>query len=352
VLHERNIIGWDLGGAHLKVAWLDGAGSLQRVEQKATPLWQGLDPLKAALDELAESMPLQDADHYLTMTGELVDLFPDRKQGVVELANFMAAQLPPGRLRVFAGSIGFVRAVDAVRVHNNIASANWYATAAWVARQERHALLLDIGSTTADILLMKRNWLEHRGYNDRQRMTTDELVYSGVVRTPVMAVVQRVPFKGEWQGLAAEQFATMADVYRILGWLPEDADLHPSADGQAKDLHSSMRRLARMLGTDLDDGDEQAWRALARYIADAHLEGYAQAVHRQVSRGIPDDAPLIGAGVGRFLAERLAERFGRSYLDIDSLIGWDGQEGLSPSVCAPAVAVAQLGIREVLACAS
>ena len=31
-----------------------------------------------------------------------------------------------------------------------------------------------------------------------------------------------------------EYFASMADVHRILGELPEDADRHPAADGREK----------------------------------------------------------------------------------------------------------------------
>lgn len=352
MLPENHIIGWDLGGAHLKAAWLDGHGYLQKVVQVAMPLWQGLDKLDAALEELQDAIPMTNADHYLTMTGELVDLFEDRRQGVVSLAEHMASRLPPGRLRLYAAKLGFVGPGEAARVYANIASTNWHATAVWVGQLQRDALLIDIGSTTTDLSPLKNGWSGNRGFTDLERMQHGELLYSGVVRTPVMAITKQVPFKGEWHNVAAEHFATLADVYRVLDWLPKQADLHESADGKAKDLTASMRRLARMLGADLEDATPSEWEQMAQYIAECHINDCTSAVLRQLSCGISADAALVGAGAGRFLIARIAQRLGREYLDIDTLIGNATRGGLAPSVCAPAVAIAQLGRQELLACAS
>jgi probable H4MPT-linked C1 transfer pathway protein len=340
---EGGVIGWDLGGAHLKLAWLDANGRLRRVAERATPLWQGLEPLGLALDELARTFPLDTGEHYLTMTGELVDLFEDRAQGVVGLADYMAQRLPAGRLHLYAGPLGFVEPSAAAHEHARIASANWYATAAWTAARVRDGLLIDIGSTTSDLLVLRRGEVWNLGYSDRERLASDELVYTGVVRTPVMAVTQRVPFHGAWQGVANEHFATMADVYRLLGELPDGADLHPSADGRDKGLPASRRRLARMLGADRDDGSEQDWRALASFIADRQIDVLSRACARQFSRGMAFDAPLVGAGVGGFLVRRLARRMEREYIDFDSLCEPLVEGTLDVSVCAPAVALARLG---------
>ena len=60
-----------------------------------------------------------------------------------------------------------------------------------------------------------------------------------------------------------ELFATSADLYRVLELLPEGADQHPAADGGPKTVEASARRLARMIGADLADGDPADWRRLA-----------------------------------------------------------------------------------------
>jgi len=349
-LPEHHIIGWDLGGAHLKTAWLDGAGSLRQVQQQATPLWQGLSHLGDALARLAREWPLEEADHYLTMTAELVDRFEERRQGVAELAAFMAGRLPSERLWLYAGPAGFVSAAEAGRLPDAIASANWYATSDWVARQQGEALLLDVGSTTADLLLLRSGRPDNRGYTDRERLASGELVYTGVVRTPVMAVASRVPFGGAWQGLCAEHFANMADVYRVLERLPADADLHPSCDGRDKGPEASMRRLARMIGADLSDAGAEDWRQLARYLAERQLDQLTRAALLQCSRGLAPQAPFIGAGAGRFLVQQLADRLERPFLDIDALLGPAQSGELAPAVCAPAVAVARLGQQESAPC--
>ena len=68
-----------------------------------------------------------------------------------------------------------------------------------------------------------------------------------------------------------ELFATTADLYRILGTLPEDADQHAAADGGAKTATASARRLARMIGADLADGAMADWRRLAAWLARCQL---------------------------------------------------------------------------------
>ena len=72
------------------------------------------------------------------------------------------------------------------------------------------------------------------------------------------AVARRAPFRGAWTGLMKEHFATMADVHRILGDLPDGADLHAAADGRERSVPASRARLARMVGADAADTTEAA----------------------------------------------------------------------------------------------
>ena len=54
---------------------------------------------------------------------------------------------------------------------------------------------------------------------DAARLATGELVYHGVVRTPLCALAARVPFRGSAVSVMNEFFATTADVYRLTGEL-------------------------------------------------------------------------------------------------------------------------------------
>lgn len=339
---NRGFIGWDIGGAHLKAAYLDDAGVVEHVLQIPCPLWQGLSHLAEALEQALEQMPDTGACHAITMTGELVDLFPNRADGVRQLLAALAARIPVSHMNVYAGEAGFVAVDTAARLVDQIASANWMATSAFIAPRVPQALFIDIGSTTTDIVPV-RGTVQARGYSDYERLGFEELVYTGVVRTSVMAVADRLAFDGEWIQPMAEHFATMADVYRLCGQLPAGADQMATPDNAGKSVGESARRFARLLGRDVESAPLDAWRRCAGFAAELQLRRVADACARTLARGIlDDDAPLVGAGVGRFLVNQLARRLQRPYLDFSALVDCTPAAAPWLASCAPAVAVAGL----------
>lgn len=334
-----SIIGWDVGGAHLKAARAED-GRIVDVVQHPCPLWLGLDRLQHALDEVAARLGPANV-HVATMTGELADVFETRPQGVAGIAAMLARKL--GEVFVYGGRAGFLQAGAATAHAEDVASANWHASAALTARFSRQALFVDMGSTTTDIVPVADGAPRAAGYSDAERLACGELVYTGLTRSFVMALCARAPVGGVWTPLACEYFASTADVYRILGELPEGADLLPSADGRDKTLGASAARLARMVGHDASDADPAAWRALAAWFAEAQLRLIADGAHLVLSRaGLAGDAPVIGAGVGRHVVARLATRLARPYRDFADLpiAAASARDWLGH--CAPAVAVALL----------
>jgi probable H4MPT-linked C1 transfer pathway protein len=238
------VIGWDLGGAHLKAARLSPAGLVAQVVQLPCPLWQGLEHLDACIGEalaLLGPAPV----HAVTMTGEMVDLFADRHEGVRRIAGRIRELLPGMECRFYAGRHGWVLADGVEARAADIASANWRASAELVARHSAAALLVDIGSTTTDVIPILAGRVVARGSSDAERLVSRELVYSGVVRTPVMALAPVACVEGVEVPLMAECFATAADVHRLTGELPAGADLHRTADGGPPTPEASARRLAR-----------------------------------------------------------------------------------------------------------
>ncbi len=338
-----DIVGWDLGGAHLKAAYLDDCGKLRRVIQFPCPLWRGLDHLRQAVDAVMAAVPAGIRYHAVTMTGELVDLFDSRVQGVQRLASVMEEKLAPADIGFYAGCDGFLQAHAVAASAEKVSSNNWLASASFVAQCVAEALFVDIGSTTTDIVICKDGDVLARGADDHQRLISDELVYTGVVRTSLMAETEKIPFRGEWVSLMAEHFATMADVYRVTGELPLHADQLPSADSGAKTLVASCRRLARMLGLDLDAAPMEDWSRVAAYLSELQLQRLMRACELSLSRGLLSrNALLLGAGVGRFLVAKLADRLQRQYMDFASLLDMGYLEIGDPADCTPAVAVAKL----------
>ncbi len=181
-----------------------------------------------------------------------------------------------------------------------------------------------------------------QGFTDAERMRFDELVYAGVVRTPLMALCQKVQFAGFLVNVAAEHFATTADVYRLTGELSLEDDMADTADGAGKTELESARRLARMVGHDVEDFEFSTWKSLAFEFRNAQLMRLQEAFSHLVD--INQYMPLVGAGAGCFLVRALAAQMNKPYLDVESLLNTSDETTHWASVCLPAVAVASLSI--------
>lgn len=341
---KSDIVGWDIGGAHIKAAVINSAGEVVAVYQEACPLWKGLDQLRHAAGTILQRLENARYKHAITMTGELVDLFDHREQGVEQIIAALKELLPDSEILVFAGQQGLLQAeqIDA-RHYQAIASANWLASATFAAGLVGNGLFVDIGSTTTDILLLNDGHVKAEGFTDYQRLLSQELIYTGIIRTAVMAVAQTALDNGRDIGLMAEYFATMADVYRVTGELNEDHDQTETADGAEKTAAASARRLSRMIGCDFTLDDMPRWQQFARNIRSRQLLTLQRGCEKQLSRGATSGQALIGAGVGRFLVKQLALNMGHPYLDFSDLLPAPAvQNGMAVADCAPAVALACL----------
>jgi probable H4MPT-linked C1 transfer pathway protein len=301
--------------------------------------------LHCTLADLAGQFDLQGWHHAVTMTGELVDCFTSREQGVNAIVQAVCAQFNVEQVSVFAGLRGFLPAAQIQPADcMDIASANWLASLVLVAKRIPSALFVDTGSTTTDILLAEDHQLKVQGFTDYQRLVSGELVYTGIVRTAVMAIAQEAEFNGQQIGLMAEYFATMADVYRLTGDLNEAHDQSDTADGAEKSVLASARRLLRLTGYEFSESDHALWLAFARHLKNKQIHKISQACVRQLQRAETRSAiKLVGAGVGRFLARDIARDLGVDYLDFTDLLPSSHKtEAIDAADCAPAAAVAYL----------
>ena len=361
---EPNVVGWDIGGAHVKACRLHG-GEVVDVAQWACPLWQGIDQLERVVQAAHARWPdLATARHAVTMTGEMVDLFEHREDGVRRIAALLverlAAQIP---VRFFAGDAGWCGSDDVDRHWQAIASANWLATAQHAAltvsgrNGAGDGMLIDIGSTTTDLIAFRAGRVLTTSRTDAQRLATGELVYHGVVRTPLCALAPRIAWRGAMLNVMNEFFATVADVYRLTGELNPAHDLHPAADNGSKDAAATRRRLAHMVGLDARDGTPADWLVFARAWREHQVAELAGQLQRVMAlHALRADMVVISAGCGDFLVPDVVGRaitidmapatpqpgmtYGRGVARLAAsapadLAAW-------AQVCAPSVAVATL----------
>ena len=381
---NSQIIGWDVGGAHLKAALLGPDGALQQVLQVPCPLWRGLHELELAIDIVLNAFKVSSALHAVTMTGELVDLFANRREGVLAISRVMQTKLNcapnlnclkfytgvlnpalnsnlnPNLVRPLSAT-GFVSFDEVEDYWPFIASANWQASASFVAQKIECGLFVDIGSTTTDFVLLENNNPACIGFTDAARMQTDELVYTGVVRTPLMAVAQRIEFQRAMTSVAAEFFATTADVYRMTGDLSAEDDMADTADAQDKGQLTSARRIARMIGHDVEDAPIMDWHNLAEQFKWQQISRLQTVVTKHISRLSNENKKqsmvLIGSGAGGFLVAAIAKNLAIPYIDVADLMILNKENAESQissvddsaiairrraSVCLPAYALAYL----------
>jgi probable H4MPT-linked C1 transfer pathway protein len=279
------------------------------------------------------------------MTGELVDIFANRRQGVSQILDCVAQFIPEDMSHIYAGELGWLSPDQAKKQWTSVASRNWQATASFAARQVGHGLLVDIGSTTCDIIPLIDGQATPSAFSDLGRQTSGELLYTGAIRTPLIALANKAPFKGQQVNIAAELFATTADCWLILGKLDIDKIQDQSADGLPWNIENSCRRIARLLGTDADEHPMAHWLQLAQWFAEQQQALIIEACLQVLSQHpCLENTPIITAGIGRFIGHDCAASLGRPYKDFNALTS---SKMVASNDHASAVAVALLAYQQL-----
>jgi probable H4MPT-linked C1 transfer pathway protein len=324
----------DIGGANLKAA--DGCGY---AASRPFAIWRHPEQLAAELTQLLEAPPLSDS-LAVTMTAELADCFETKAEGVRQILDAVQAATFGRTICVYQVDGQLVGVEEARKTPLLAAASNWHALAAYANRYVAAwpALLIDLGSTTADVIPLDSSGPIAGGLNDSERLANGELVYTGVERTPLCALVRSLPWQGHDCPVAAELFATAADAYLMLGELPEEPENCDTADGRSRTWPHALARLARMVCADADSFTAQDARQAAATVREAQLELIQAAVEKVVTRMGAPPKTVITSGHGEFLLRHLLARL-PWHADVLSLT-----EELGPAVsrCAPAHALAVL----------
>jgi len=300
--------GWDIGGVHLKSARLTAAGGSVSIETRIVPFEIWKEP--AALAERLRAMLANGAGaHAVTMTAELSDVWRSRAEGVRAILGACREALP-GPLRVLDLRGRLVPLDEARERPLDVAAANWLATATLIGRAVPDALLVDVGSTTTDIVPIRGGIPCPVGLADTARLASGELVYTGCLRTPPASLAGFVPLDGGWCRVSPEHFTIMGDVHRILGTIAERDYTVATPDGRGRSREDAMTRLARLVCADAATIGAPALETIARFLAERQVEQVAQAMVQVLSRDPIGGPVAVPAGAGDFLAERAARRAG------------------------------------------
>lgn len=335
-MDAANVLAFDIGGANIKAA--DGLGW---VHSEPFELWRRRSDLPAALARIVSSRRPRRV--VATMTGEIADCYASRQEGVADIvaavtAAACAAPGPECHVGIYLVDGTIVPPQETVRRPLAAAASNWHAVArlaAAVATADT-ALVIDVGSTTTDIVPLVERSPAAAGHDDVTRMAVGELVYTGVERTPIASIVRSLPWRGRLHPVASELFAQSLDAWLLLGGLAETPGSTNTADGRPASRAAAQRRLARMLLADPEEVSEDEAIAMAEWCADRQSLLVARALRRVAVSCGWQPRSIVLSGHGECLARRALARVGWE-VDLMSL-----PDTLGPDVsrAAPAHALA------------
>jgi len=310
------IVGWDIGGVNVKASLVDTGQSFPepvRTVSRSFEIWREKDRLQEVLREVfAEIASGKRPDAMaVTMSAELSDVFETKREGVLFVLECVSAAFPGVACHCLTVSGNFVPLERARLSPLDFAAANWVASAQWVALKHPNCLLLDIGSTTTDILPILNGRVRVRGRTDTERLISGELVYTGALRTNLAAVVHSVPVHGRYCRVSSEYFAVSGDVHLILGHIrPEDYTC-TTPDNRPPTVDSASKRLARLVCADAEMMAQSEVDALAQYIYDRQILQIRSGLEQVLSE-LPElrDCAVMVHGIGAFLGNAAAESIG------------------------------------------
>lgn len=340
----QRCLGIDIGGANIKLAHADGWSCSQPFA-----MWREWEILASTLAPLICQCPDFDSVA-ITMTGELADCFTTRADGVALILEQVTRIIPSPLVQVYCIDGKWRSPSQAAREPWMAAASNWHALAAWARRflVSEHGIVVDIGSTTIDLIPIRKSGVATPSMTDSQRLRRGELLYTGIERSNIAGLVRSVPLFGKRCPVMNEQFATTRDAYLWLGKLPEDPEDRNTADGKPATVDGARYRLARVVGEDGSTLTDSDITAIAQAIFDKQVSMLKLGIGRVVARQVRLDGAskptcLILSGHGGFLIDTAIQDGG----DFSKPVSLLNSLGPDLSRSAPAYAVATLASESV-----
>ena len=341
------IIGWDIGGVNSKAALINyenGKFKNLKLFTKYFPVFkykrkEFIDILREIYDELC----INDNAEWMavTITAELSDAFFNKREGLEFITKCFNDCFPEKEIYFLDNKGTFSKFEDIKQNILRFAATNWIATAALISEKYGNCLMIDIGSTTTDIIPIINGKFNDMGLTDLDRLISGELVYTGVLRATIPSITHYLEVKGKKSRISFEKFALMADVHFVLNHISEKEYNCETADDRPVDRKNCLARIARIVCADDEILEEKEILKLAKQLYEAQVviiqEGIEQIIKKNSELYQPD-FPIIVLGLGgKILAEKAVRELG-----FNNIIYLSDILGEEASIIAPSVAVAYM----------
>jgi len=310
------VVGLDIGGANLKGCGLtlddSGVPTELTFHSESFPIWQRerLDLWNLIANTVYELANTPQAPELVSvvMTAELSDTFQTKREGVTTIAKGVHRTLREIPIVFPDIDLELLSFEEVLNDPLRVAAANWPVLGWTVGRGIPNCILIDVGSTTTDIIAIRNGFPITRGKSDTSRLMSGELVYTGALRTNLSAILREIELDGVSCRVSSEYFATSADVHLVLGHIAKHQYTNDTADGRGKSIEECKARIARVVCGDIETIQEsqivdiarQAWTQQLRDI----LSGVFQvcALHDMK----PSEQVYVFSGIGAAFLGRSA----------------------------------------------
>lgn len=295
------MLGMDIGGVSTKVSIFHPSGRLAAHFRLPFAIAQEWSRWVTWFDRWMASCPFLRGQTLtavvVSVTAELSDAFTSKADGVDQMTRALEALFGTAVRMVTHQGMLVTMAQARHRVWD-VAAANWMPTARWIGRHVADAIMIDIGSTTTDIIPIVGGRPDPEGRSDVERLQTGELVYLGIERTPVNSLAAQVPFRGKSVPVAGELFAQSGDAWRVAGYAGMDTMHHVPVDGRTWSRTDCRRRLAKIICADLTQMRPEEIKHLATYLVSRQMARTYDALTRLARTRFASPVPVYVVGQG------------------------------------------------------
>lgn len=303
------VLGLDIGGANTKFAVLDyseGQVSFLAAESEYFPLWKKLaqfpDYLTSIKEKIEHKYGLIDHTTFVT-TAELADCFQTKKEGIETISAIVENIFTKNDQTPLMYDVNgeFLSTTKTVEKWLEVSATNWVASGNFLGKDYPNAIMLDIGSTTTDIIPIFNGKVVAKGKNDFERLANQELVYSGTLRTTIPAIVHEIKLRNQIVPISSELFATSGDVYLVLDMISESEFAVDTANGRPPTKENARARLARIVCADHNQLSTNEIVLIAKQIKEKQFNFLSAALNSVIKRyhtnyKLNPEIILIGSG--------------------------------------------------------
>ena len=269
------------------------------------------------------------------MSAEMCDIFPSRVKGVKSILSLF-------KKRDFINHVyskdNKILKLEGFKKYLSCESTNWMVIADYLNDIDKNMIAIDIGSTTTDLVLVKDHICVNKRYDDYSGLNTEELLYTGALRTPIYSVTNSIILNKKTYNVIPENFSTMSDIYRLLNIIKNKSDYTNTADGRSKSIKDTLHRISRVFGFDYTASKNITIIMLSRKIMSMHLDQISYTIKNHIKNNFSNakNLKIIGMGVGRTIIEIICKKNKWKYISLDKYINIKYNEQLcNPSDAAP-----------------